>query len=187
MYKTILNILAIVSLAILATNCDGRQTQKQALDKAISEFNKKEQATTIVKYVPERYTEIQTDTIIENDFQVKITNKSLMNTNILSSESTVDNRKTTLYHRIFQSEIKVYHKNKMVFDQTLSAKRLQRQFPELINDQTTLEHTWVVLEESSKDLATIAISFLNPKTDDHKLLKLSIGSKGDITINSEII
>ncbi|MEO8774319.1 MAG: hypothetical protein ABI263_08325 [Gelidibacter sp.] len=80
------NVLFLISLiAIVCLSCDGRHTKKEALERAVSEFNLKSTALEMAIYQPKTYVETVTDTIISNTIKVHIKNYSLLDEQILIS------------------------------------------------------------------------------------------------------
>src|SRR5688572_2343911 len=99
--KNSLFLLALITIVCLS--CDGRQTKKEALERAVSEFNLKNTVSEIVTYHPEAYVEIVTDTIISNGMNVHIKNFSLLDEHILISNTTDATPQEVKYQRVFES------------------------------------------------------------------------------------
>lgn len=166
--KQILVIFAIITTLFMS--CDGRQSQRESLETAVSEFNKKQTPIATVKYHPKEYTEIVTDTIISNVLEVKIKNYTLMDKHISLNSNEM--------HRVFESEVEVFAATTSVFKTIINAELFATQKDSPFWSQATLEHVWV-----NQDLSTIRevfldVSFLNPITKDFKLYRMTVDTSG---------
>src|SRR5690554_2006765 len=94
---------AIISFVCLS--CDRRQTKKEALESAVSEFILKNTILERFTYQPEAYVEIMTDTLFPNKVNVHIKNYALLDEQILISNTTDVAMKEFKYQRVFESEV----------------------------------------------------------------------------------
>lgn len=179
--KNIFLLVALVSIVCLS--CDGRQTQKEALERAVSEFNLKHGPLKKVSYHPEAYVEIVTDTLISNGINVHIKNYSLLDEQILVSNATDGTFKNEKYQRVFESEIIISTTSKDIFSTHISAKQFKSQFSDPFWDHATLQHAWVNQELSTVNDIMLNVSFVNPKNNAYKLYRMSIDSYGRQTLN----
>jgi len=158
-------------------SCDGRTSKSEFLKSAISEFNKKHQIqNAYATYTPREYTEIATDTIIENKINIHIKNYSLMDENVIISPGK--NTQKSKYHRSFESEIVVYSASKIWFKTRLNAKTFADNKLGLFWNNATLQHTWINQDESNEDHISILVSFINPTTKSYRLYQLYIDETG---------
>lgn len=167
-------VLFFTIIAIVFWSCDGRQTKKEALQRAVSEFNLRNFSSEISSYHPETYVEIVTDTIISNNITVRIKNYSLLDEHVLISNIT----KTINYQRVFESEITVSTASKAILSTRISAKKFEMIDTDPFWNNATLQHTWVNQELSSVNDITLDISFINPQNHAYRLYRMSIDSHG---------
>ncbi|RXJ51346.1 hypothetical protein [Gelidibacter gilvus] len=179
--KNSLLLLALISIVCLS--CDGRQTKKEALDRAISEFNLKHTVSEMVNYHPEAYVEIVTDTLISNGIHVHIKNYSLLDEQILISHTTDVTSKEVKYQRVFESEIIVSNASKDILSTHISAKDFKSMNTDVFWDDATLQHVWVNQDLSTEGDIKLDISFINPKNNAYKLYRMSIDGYGQQTLN----
>lgn len=178
------NVLLFVALiSIFCLSCDGRQTKKEALERAVSEFNLQSSPIEIVTYHPEAYVEIVTDTIMSNNIKVRIKNYSLLDEQILVSNKTDATSISTNYQRVFESEISISIASKDILSTHISAKQFRTTHADPFWDNATLQHAWVNQELSTTSNIQLDISFINPKNDTYKLYRMSIDSYGQQTFN----
>lgn len=178
------NLLFVVALtSIVCLSCDGRQTKKEALERAISKFNLKSSPIEMVTYQPEAYVEIVTDTIISNSIKVSIKNYSLLDEQILVSDVTDAIYKKTNYQRVFASEISISTASKDILNTHISAKQFKTINADPFWDNATLQHAWVNQELSTINDIKLDITFINPKNKAYKWYRMSIDSYGQQTLN----
>jgi hypothetical protein len=170
-------------IATLCMSCDGRRNANEALKESVSIFNKKQASIAIISYYPKEYTELVTDTIISKDFKVSIKNYSVMNKNVIGSNSSKNKPKSTTYHRVFESEIIVYKASKDIFRTTISAEQFKGSDVNPFWNNATFEHAWVHQETSNEDEINLKLSFINPQTKSYKIYQMTIDSYGKQGIN----
>lgn len=168
--------LFFIILSICLTNCDSRTSHGDSLKRAISEFNDKQLQLDIITITPENYTEIVTDTLIDNDFNVHIKNYSVMDKNIIINTLQGSNQKTIDYHRVFESEIAVATPQKTIFSTLISTEDFKTNHP--FWDRAILQHVWVNQEASTTTNVAIDIAFTNPQTKAYKLYQMSVDAFG---------
>ena len=179
--KNIFFVVALVS--IICLSCDGRQTKKESLEHAISEFNLTSSPIEMVTYQPEAYVEIVTDTIVSNSVKVSIKNYALLDEQILVSDVKDAIYRKINYQRVFASEIHVSSASKDIFSIHISAKQFKAINADPFWDNATLQHAWVNQELSTMNDINLDISFINPKNKAYKLYRMSIDADGKQTLN----
>lgn len=177
--RYLITILLIVTSLFMS--CDGRTTKNESLKNSVSEFNKKQTPIDVVTYFPKEYTEVVSDTIIENSLSVRIKNYTNMNDNVLISESDSKVKKKKL-HRVFESEIIVFKEDKTVYNTIINTHLFTQKDESLFWANATLEHVWVNQELSSKDKVNLGVSFLDPKTKAFKLYEITVDAFGNQNI-----
>ena len=168
--KHILFIFAIITTLFMS--CDGRQSQRESLENAVSKFNNKQTPVTAVKYHPKDYTDIVTDTIISNALEVKIKNYTLMDKHISLNSNPKE------LHRVFESEVEVFAASTSVFKTIINAELFATQKDSPFWNQATLEHVWVNQDLSTIKEVSLDVSFLNPITKDFKLYRMTVDTFG---------
>ncbi|TXE06495.1 hypothetical protein ES711_13350 [Gelidibacter salicanalis] len=175
--KNFLGVLFVI--AVVCFSCDGRQTKKESLQKAVSEFNLKAVPIPTITHSPEAYTEIVTDTLIANIVKVHIKNYTLKDAQILVPTSVPGRQH---YQRVFESEILITTATKNILHTHISAQHFRAIDSDPFWDHATLQHTWVNQELSSLEDITLDISFMNPLTSAFKLYRMSINAQGQQTL-----
>lgn len=174
-------LTSVISIVFMA--CDGRQTKKEALERAIFEFNLRNSDSEMFNYHPEAYVEIVTDTIISNRTNVHIKNYSLLDEQIFVSSTTKANYKETTYQRVFESEVIVSTASKDVFRTHISAKKFKLLDADPFWINVTLQHVWVNQDLSTDDDIILDMSFINAKNNAYRLYRMSIDPYGQESVN----
>ena len=177
MTKTYILLTAIG--LVLLTSCDHRMSKIDRINHAVKAFNKNYTLTNLKTYYPKVYTEIKTDSIISNTFEVSVKNYSLLsddNTPIALLEYLPTSSE---FHRVFVSDITVNIKGKPIYSTHISAEKFKDpQAPEFWKN-ATLEHAWVNQEQSNADELHVQFSIVNPISKAFKLYKIRIDTYGN--------
>jgi len=174
MFKKFILFFLIVIIALIIAS-DRRTSRSEFLKKAVSEYNANEQNKNNYIYTPIDYTEVITDTIIENKVMVHIKNYSLMGENDVISTGNIHKLE---YQRSFESEVVVYNNQGIWFKTILNAKTFPDNNYSLFWDNATLQHAWVNQEESNGNNVSILVSFVNPYSKSYRLYELTIDETG---------
>lgn len=177
------NLIFVALISIICLSCNGKPTKKEALERAVFEFNQRNSNVEIIAYHPETYTEVVTDTIIANKTKVHIKNYSLLDEHILVSKTTDAVSKKINYQRVFASEIHISIASKDILSTHLSTKQFKTLVADPFWDHATLQHTWVNQELSNITNIVLDISFINPRNQAYKLYRMSVNVDGHQTIN----
>ena len=163
--------------------CDGRESAKESLEKSVSNFNESQGKVMFDYYYPEAYTETINDTIISNSLIVRVKNYSLMQKNVLLAKIGEDRFGQSKYHRAFESEITIHSSSKLIFNTIINADEFIPNLSDHFWDNATLEHVWLNQDESTSELASFHISFINPQTNKYKLYQMLIDMNGERKLN----
>jgi hypothetical protein len=155
-------------------SCDRRKSPSESLKYSIKEFNEEHSGVAIIKYYPNEYTEVVTDTLISNKVKIHIRNYSLLDKSILM---TVDKKKEK-HHRVFESNVVVSTPTKEILKTHISAEVFKSKYSEDFWNHATLQHVWVNEELSSPEDIKLDMTFINPSEDSYKLFRMSIYRNG---------
>lgn len=161
--------LLVFFISIVFISCDGKH---RVYEKKYDVFNQQDipQVSNII-YIPNSYTETKTDTITSTNFRVQIKYYSLMN-------SAVELSKNEL-HRNFESQIVVYKREKLVFNETINKSDFINSNELQFWDNAIMQYVWLDEEQSNQSLVVINYSFLLPKTNTIQSFTLHIDKKGN--------
>lgn len=180
--KQLLLFLCCLTLMVFAS-CNNSTSKQDRLKQAVSEFNKKETQTNLQSMSPERYVEIQTDSIISQTFKVSIKNYSNMNQSISAEELFTHKSAKIKMQRVFESDIIVSVKDQVVFAKHISSELFRTLQPSAFWENATLEHVWVNQERSDATTLSLGISMVNPKNKAFKMYEMIIDQLGHETLH----
>jgi len=163
-----ISILVLV-FAIAIVSCDGRDRvykKNQDVFKLDDKTNSEK-----ITYIPEAYTETKTDTIISTDFNIHIKYFSLMNSSVELSKNEL--------HRNFESQIIVYKKEKLIFNEMITKSDFINSNELQFWDNAIMQYVWLDEEQSNHSQVVINYSFLLPKTNTFQSFTLLIDQKGN--------
>lgn len=171
-------VLTLIS-ALFLWSCSYSETKKERLNNAISEFNQNINKIDLINYFPETYTEVKTDSIIENTFKVSIKNFSSNESGLNLNNSSDQFSNTRHIHRVFMADINVKVVYRIVYQKRLKAQHFDPYSDPEFWSNATLEHVWIDQWKSNSESLALNVSFLNPLNKTYKIYELRIDSNGN--------
>jgi hypothetical protein len=183
MKKHIWFFLFVLSIFIFLS-CDGRKTKSESLKESITQFKDSIGLLEITKFTPEEYTEVKTDTILDNNFSISIRTYTDMEKSIITKYK-IDTITFIEHHRNWISEVKVKIRDKQIFNRKLDKEfflensiDIDDYVPESINTGV-----WVDKDEYTKQNSISLLTvFLNPESDNYIIYRIKIGDQGNYII-----
>lgn len=172
----------ILILAMTLASCDGSHRKYKTNAEVLKENKLLESFTEEIKFVPEAYTEIKTDTILSSGFEVKITYHSLENDFVLETIKSKNDSITRMHHKNFEAQLLVL-KNNTLINKSLISKKLFYEFESatfLAN--AIMQFLWIDYAASNENRIYLNTSFCIPNTDECKDFTLKINEQGIIQI-----
>lgn len=173
--KTILSTFFLILIISLAS-CDGRDRVYKNNTDILKENKLLDSFSESITYIPETYTEIVTDTILSNGFQIRMKTYSNMEHSVLNKfeENSI---KHLVFYREFESEVIITKDSKEIFNE-----KVDKHFFEKTQNDLQLNNAIVKLmvdESSSIYNNSIVLSVMIQKTDSKEVTFC------DIIIDSE--
>lgn len=168
--------------AITLASCDGRNRKYKTNAEVLKENKLLESFTQKIKFVPETYTEIKTDTILSSGFEVKINYHSLESSFVLETRKSKNDAITRIHHKNFEAQLLVL-KHNTIINKSLISKKLFHEF-----ESTTfwanaiMQFLWIDYDASNENMIYLNTSFCIPNTDECKDFTLKINEQGVIQI-----
>ncbi|MDD7885676.1 DUF4738 domain-containing protein [Flavivirga sp. 57AJ16] len=173
-------ILLIFTLTL--ASCDGRNRKYKTNAEVLKENNLLESFNQEIKFVPETYTEIKTDTILSSGFEVKINYRSLENDFVLETRKSKGDSVTKIHYKNFEAQLLVL-KNNTIINRSLINKKCFYKFEGAsFWTNAIMQFIWVDHEASNKDILRLNTSFCIPNTNECKDFTLKINKQGVIQI-----
>ena len=176
-------LLFVILLFIIAlTSCDGRNRKYKTNAEVLKENKLLESFTEAIKFVPETYTEIKTDTILSNGFEVKIKYHSLESDFVLETRKSKHDSIIKIHHKNFEAELLVL-KNKTIINKSLINKKFFYEFENATFwAHAIMQFIWIDYHASNENMLYLNTSFCIPNTDECKDFTLKINEQGVIQI-----
>lgn len=176
--------LLFLLLVIALSSCDGRDKKHRTTQQDLIENKALDTFSDVVTYFPEKYTQVVTDTILSNGFEVKINTSTDMKNSILNAFK-VDTTNHKHYYRDLISKIEVSKNGQIILSEVIG-KPFFLKFDNTLEDYFKISNlTGVWLDEKSaltKDEIFIYILFNKPETDYSYLYKMIINKHGEYSI-----
>ena len=170
-------VLCIIAFSLIG--CDGRKDSKTVLEDSLSEMRQKYQTKHEILF-PQEHLKNVTDTIYSNGFQIRISNYTLNDKNILVSNTLEKERNTRIikYYRVSESEITVCKDSKLLFVKHFNSDNFKYKTDSEFWNNATLEHVWVNDDIYNFEQMNINFSFINPIDNTYKMYRMHIDEKG---------
>ena len=182
-----MNKLIVLFFIITITffNCDGRKNKNDTLKESITKFKDSIKSTEIIKYFPEVYEEVETDTILNTGFHVKIKTFTNMKQNVLN-EIIIDTVHYKYYYRNYTNKLEIFYNEKVIIDEYFSKSNFRKDEDTLFWNDALLGG--FSLEDANADTEHVSIIafFCLIESEDCKEYKIIIDKKGNKT-TEEII
>lgn len=114
-------LLILITIALIS--CDGRHRAYMKNEAVLREANLFESFSEEFKYIPERPTEIVTDTLFSNGFNIKTIYHSLDNSFVSKKVKNKNGKATNTYHHNFEVQFQI-HKSGMLIKDGIINKEL---------------------------------------------------------------
>jgi len=177
--RTLLFILLISVLSF--SGCDGRKTKAESLKDAVTQFK---DSLEIIEYIPEKYAEMKTDTILSNGFSISIKTYTNMKKSVITKH-TIDTITHVSHHRDWISEVKIKKNNQLIFNEKIDTEffaknkiNIQDSLPNAMNTRVWIDDN-ATIEKDSISLLTV---FLNPEDDNFTIYSIKIGNQGTFSL-----
>ena len=174
-------ILFFILITTLAS-CDGRNRKYKTNAEVLKENKLLESFTQEIKFVPEAYTEIKTDTILSSGFEVKINYHSLERDFVLETSKLKNDSTTRIHYKNFEAQLLVL-KNNTIINRSLINKKFFYEFESAAFwANAIMQFIWIDYEASNKNTLQLNTSFCASNTGECKDFTLKINEQGDIQI-----
>lgn len=175
--------LAILCLAILFFNCDGRERMKKTPKEVLQEHKLLDSFSENIKYFPESYNQVETDTTMASGFRVHILNYTDMNSAVLNEFET-DSIGNKHYYRDQITHIEVAKNDELIFEKALDKLELIALFPdnkpEILASQ--LSGSWLNQEHSNDQKVILELNLCRPESDICLFYNLIVEENGSYQI-----
>ena len=114
-------VLLMLLLVLSFLSCEGRKTKAESLKESVAKFKDSLGKLEITEYIPEKYVEVKTDSILTNGFSISIKTYTNM-TRFITCKNQVDHTLTHVNnYRDWVSEVTIKKNDKVIFDKVFDA------------------------------------------------------------------
>ncbi len=175
-------MIFILIFVITLASCDGRDRKYKTNVEVLKENKLLETFSQEITFVPNTYTEIKTDTILSNGFEVKLNYHSLENNFVVETLKSKRDSITRVHHKNFEAQLLVL-KNNAVINKSLISKKLFYKFENTAFwAKAIMQFIWIDHAASNEKMIYLNTSFCIPNTDTCKDFTLKINDQGIIQI-----
>ncbi len=178
----ILFLVLISTIAIFS--CEGRKSKADALKESVTKFKDSLGTLEIIEYVPEKYAEVKTDTILSNGFSISIKTYTNMNKSVIIKHK-LDTITYVNYHRDWISEVSVKRRDKLVFEEKIDVQFFLKNNIAINDYLSKVINTRVWIDDKQsieKDSISLLTVFLNPEDDNFLIYRIEIGNDGKYSL-----
>ena len=177
-------LFLVLVTTITIFSCEGRKSKADALKESVTIFKDSLGTLEVIEYIPEKYAEVKTDSILGTGFSISIKTYTNMKKSVIV-EHEMDTITYINYHRDWVSEVKIKKRDKLIFDENINTEFFLKNNIKISDYLSKVINTKVWIEEKSmieKDSISLLTVFLNPEDDDFIIYKIKIGNEGKYTL-----
>jgi len=168
--------LILFCIFCFITRCDGKYRAVETHEDKLTKSKLSTSFFEIVEYIPKNYTEVRTDTLLNNGYSVKVKFHSDMSANAIQIIK-VDSINYKRYYRNFNAELIVKKDKTQLFSKTITNSFIVNELSinkDILNN-FVLSDFWIDEFNSIKqNKAIINLRFCNPETENCKSYVLTV-------------
>lgn len=177
-------LLVLILLILIAfSSCDGSDRKHKTNKEVLKENKQLDSFSEYVKYIPETYSEVETDTILDNGFRVIIKTYTEMNDNVLN-EFRIDTINHKFYYRTYTGKLDVFYNNVSILEETINKSYFNKGQDKKFWDDAILGG--IYLDEhnstSKKERVFISVLYCIPESEICKEFNIIVDTKGNTTL-----
>ncbi len=176
-YFTLFLFLCIVSF----TSCDGRDRANKSNTENLVESKLSDSFFEIIKYFPETYSEVVTDTILSNGYNVKLKFYSNMNNYVLN-DFKIDTIHYKHYYREFKGDLKIIINGKTIFNKTIDKSYFTEDLNETFWQNSIMGNMSLDESQTTNKHLFFNVFFCIPESEICKDYNIIIDTKGESKI-----
>lgn len=166
--KRFIFLLVFATIGIVSISCDGRDRVFKTNTEVLIENKLLDSFSENISYVPETYTEIVTDTILNSGFHVKLKTFTVMDKHVIHAfkQDTVVYKK---YYREFVTDVIVSKNSKEIFNERIDKQFIHKLNNNLhlknaiinvmVNQSSSIENHGLILSAMIQDIQNETITF----------------------------
>ncbi|MEP1488470.1 MAG: DUF4738 domain-containing protein [Algibacter sp.] len=174
-------MLLFFGLIITLVSCDGRDRVYQSNKSVLEAHHLLNSFSEQIKFTPNEYTEIVTDTLLSNDFKVNIKYFSSEKDSVIktyrSNEATI-----THHYKDFKARLTVAKNNAIIVDGVINKSLFSKFETTSFWDHAIMQFIWVDYTQTTTNKINLNVSFCAPEQNNCKDYTVIIHESGAIKI-----
>lgn len=170
-----------ILIIIVLLNCDGRDRKHKTNEEVLKENKLLDSFSESIKYIPEVYTEENTDTILSNGFRVKIKTYTEMQDNVFN-EFIIDSIKYKFYYRNYTGKLDVFYNNASILKETIDKSYLNKNEDKAFWDDAIMAGISLDEHNSTKKEVFISVLYCIPESETCKEFNIIVDKEGNTTL-----
>lgn len=185
MYKPLNTGLLLFLLFLITTalfSCDGRNRAYKNNAEILKEHHLLKDFSKKTEHTPKSYTEIITDTLLQNNFRVKLKYYSLVQDSVITQSVSKNNINVTHHYNNFKALLQVSNNENIIISTVIDKSVFKTFDTEAFWSRAIMQSPWIDYQSISKNGFHINVSFCIPESTQCKDFSLIINYTGDIEI-----
>lgn len=173
--------LCLLFLILVAfISCDGRHKGNRSHIDALKEANLFESFSEELKFIPKEYTEIKTDTLLSNGFEIKIDYHSLENDFVIKTSKKSKDTSIRKHFKNFEANLYVLKSNIPIAKNTINKNLFYNDTNKAFLDNAIMQYVWIDFSSVTENSIQLNTSFRIPETEKFKDFVITVYGDGKI-------
>ena len=174
-------IVLLLLMIITLLSCDGRDRKHKTNEEVLKENKLLDSFSERIKYIPETYSEVETDTILSNGFRVKIKTYTEMQDNVFN-EFVIDTIKYKFYYRNYTGKLDVFYNKRSILKETINKSYLNKNNDKDFWDDAIMAGIELDEHNSTKKEVIISVLYCIPESEICKEFNITVNKEGKATL-----
>jgi len=173
-------VILLVSI-IVFSSCDGKERARYTPEEKLEQSELSDSFFLQEKYLPDEYSEVVTDTIINDKISISIKSYTDMNNNVLN-EVKIDTIHYKHYYREIISDLNIVLDGKTIFSETIDKSYFKDNEDKLFWKEAIMLGLYLDDEQTTNKHAYFNVSYCMIESEICKDYNLIIDDKGKLVI-----
>ncbi|WP_142786209.1 DUF4738 domain-containing protein [Changchengzhania lutea] len=182
MKNLIIIIFLIYTFSIM--NCDGRYRSQKSHQQVLVDNKLFDSFSKQVQYIPEGYSEIVTDTILNNGYQIKMNYHSIETDYVLEENQTLNQIETAHHYKDFEAHLMVLKDDHLLINTLIDKSDFNKFENPSFWKKAIMQFLWVDYARSENNTLYLNTSFCTPDNQVCKDFVIKINEIGNLEIDA---
>ncbi|WP_084708862.1 DUF4738 domain-containing protein [Siansivirga zeaxanthinifaciens] len=173
-------ILLFVVISFIG--CDGREKAYQKNQEVLQKAQLLESFSEQIKFIPENYTEIATDTTFSNGLQIKLNYHSLENDYVLKTSKTKQDTIIKEHFKNFEVSLQLFKNESLITEKTINKHLFSEFIDANFREEAIMLYVWVDHSSSTEKQVCLNTAFNIPNTSIFKDFVIYVNDNGSLYV-----